>query len=59
MTTAVLEAGSITGGVATVVELFTTNVVPLLSSAPMNIFIGVSLFGAGCAVFRHARRTAH
>lgn len=50
---------TITSGVATVVDIFTTNVVPCLSTAPMNIFIGVALFGAGCAVFRHARRTAH
>lgn len=53
-----LEA-SITGGVGSVVNIFTENVVPLLSTSPMNIFIGVALFGAGCAVFRHARRTAH
>ena len=56
-----LEAGadSFISGVSEVVSIFSNNVVPLLKSSPMNIFIGVAIFGAGCAVFAHARSAAH
>lgn len=46
---------SITSGITAVVDIFTSNVVPLLSSAPFNYFLGLSLFGAGCAVFAKVR----
>lgn len=58
-----LEAGaaadSFVSGVADVVSVFSNNVVPLLKTSPMNYFIGVAIFSAGCAVFACARRTAH
>lgn len=38
-----------------VVEIFTTNVVPLLTTTPFVYFLGASLFGLGCGVFAKVR----
>ena len=46
---------AITSGVTTVVGIFTDNVVPLLSTSPFNFYLGLSLFGCGCAVFAKVR----
>ena len=46
---------TLTSGISSVVEIFTTNVVPLLTTAPFNYFLGASLFGLGCGVFAKVR----
>lgn len=51
----VTMASAITSGITAVVGIFTDNVVPVLSTAPFNYFLGLSLFGAGCAVFAKVR----
>lgn len=48
-------ADAITSGVTSVVGIFSDNVVPLLSTAPFNYFLGLALFGCGCAVFAKVR----
>lgn len=50
-----METDSLTSGISTVVSIFTTNVVPILTTAPFVYFLGLSLFGAGCAVFAKVR----
>lgn len=42
-------------GLTTVIDIFTTNVIPLLSQEPFNYFLGLALFGCGCAVFAKVR----
>ena len=44
-------SASLTQAIADVVSIFSTNVVPLLTSAPLVYFLGASLFGLGCGVF--------
>lgn len=46
---------SLTTAIGDVVEIFTTNVVPLLTTAPFCYFLGASLFGLGCGVFAKVR----
>lgn len=41
--------------VADVVGIFTTNVVPLITTTPFVYFLGASLFGLGCGVFAKVR----
>lgn len=48
-------AESLTTAITEVVDIFTTNVVPLLTTAPFSYFLGLSLFGAGCAIFAKVR----
>lgn len=48
-------AESLTGAITEVVEIFSTNVVPLLTTAPFSYFLGASLFGLGCGVFAKVR----
>lgn len=48
-------AESLTTAIAEVVDIFTTNVVPLLTTAPFSYYLGLSLFGCGCAIFAKVR----
>lgn len=41
--------------VGDVVGIFTTNVVPLITTTPFVYFLGASLFGLGCGVFAKVR----
>ena len=50
-----MDTETLTSGISQIVAIFTSNVVPLLSEAPFNYFLGLSLFGAGCAVFAKVR----
>ena len=50
-------AVGLTGAVSDVVSIFTTNVVPLITSSPFVYFFGASLIGLGIGVFRKLRKT--
>ena len=50
-------AEGLMGSVSDVVSIFTTNVVPLITSSPISYFFGASLLGLGIGVFRKLRRT--
>lgn len=47
----------LTGAIGDVVEIFTTNVVPLITTEPFVYFLGASLLGLGIAVFGKLRGT--
>ena len=51
-----MEASTLTNAISEVVSIFTTNVVPLLTTRPFIYFLGASLFGLGCGVFAKVRR---
>lgn len=46
---------ALTGAVGSVVKVFTTNVVPLITTEPFVYFLGASILGLGIAVFRKLR----
>ena len=48
---------SLTSAVSSVVSIFTTNVVPLITTEPFVYFLGASLLGVGIAVFGKLRGT--
>ena len=48
---------SLTSAITDVVGIFTTNVVPLITSAPFVYYFGASLFGLGCAVLTMVKRS--
>lgn len=50
-----MDTSSLTNGISEVVSIFTTNVVPILTTAPFNYFLGASLFGLGCGIFAKVR----
>lgn len=54
-----LEAGASASAISTsvgeIVSLFTTNVVPLVTSQPMVYFFAASLLGVAIGIFGHLR----
>ena len=46
---------TLTGAIADVVSIFSTNVLPILSEKPMVYFLAASLFGLGCGVLAKVR----
>lgn len=48
-------ATAITTALGEIVDIMTTNVLPLLTSTPLVYFLALSLFGVGCGVFARAR----
>lgn len=47
----------LTAAVGEVVKVFTTNVVPLITTEPFVYFLGASILGLGIAVFAKLRGT--
>lgn len=57
-----LEAGvgaGITSGISGITSIFTTHVVPMLTTEPFNYFLGASLLGLGIGVFVKFRHGIH
>ncbi len=50
-----LEVSSISSAVGEIVSMFTTNVVPLVTSQPMVYFFAASLLGVAIGIFGHLR----
>ena len=51
-----LESGvTLTSAVGSIVSIFTTNVVPLVTSEPLVYFFGASLLGVAIGIFAHLR----
>lgn len=51
-----LEGGvTLTSAVGSIVSIFTTNVVPLVTSEPLVYFFGASLLGVAIGIFAHLR----
>jgi hypothetical protein len=48
---------SLVSAVGDVVKIFTTNVVPLITTEPFVYFLGASLLGLGIGVFSQLRHT--
>lgn len=52
-----LEGGAttLTTAVGSIVSIFTTNVVPLITSEPLVYFFAASLLGVAIGIFAHLR----
>lgn len=47
---------ALTTAIGDIISIFTTNVTPLLTTAPMVYFLAAALFGLGVSVFRRVMR---
>lgn len=48
---------ALTTAISGVIDVFTSNVVPLLTTEPFVYFLGMSLFGCACGIFAMVKRT--
>ena len=54
-----VTSNAVTGAVGSVVEIFTTNVMPLVTSEPIVYFLGAGLVVTVIGVFRKLRSSVH
>lgn len=47
---------ALTTAITDIISIFTTNVEPLLTTAPMVYFLAAALFGLGVSVFKRVMR---